>query len=144
MSLDVQNATAWSEAIFGQVELGDKRLTRRLVQIGQQLSENTGSSLSKSCGGDDALLEGSYRFLRNDKISANQIASGGYDVTGAIAQKHELLLAIEETTSVVYQHEISKELGYILAKLYPQYSSMLFHGSSPVILMWIQLHSGSL
>ena len=88
MNLDVHNATAWSEAIFGQIELGDKRLTRRLVQMGQQLSENTGASLSKSCSGNDALLEGGYRFLRNEKVSANQIASGGCDVTGAIYPLH--------------------------------------------------------
>lgn len=129
MNLDIQNATAWSEAIFGQVELGDKRLTKRLVQMGQKLSENTGSSLSKSCGGDDALLEGSYRFLRNDKISAKHIASGGYDVTGAIAQRHGLLLAIEDTTSVVYRHEVSKELGYTSNKVDAKSRGYLVHST---------------
>jgi len=129
MNVDVENATAWSEAIFGQIELGDKRLTKRLVQIGQQLSKNTGSSLSKSCGGDEALLEGSYRFLRNDKISASQIACGGYDVTGAIAESHELLLAIEDTTSVVYQHEISKELGYTSNKIEAKTRGYLVHST---------------
>lgn len=34
MELVVENAQAWSETIFGTVELGDKRLTKRLVQIG--------------------------------------------------------------------------------------------------------------
>ena len=64
MELAIENTQAWSEAIFGSVDLGDKRLTKRLMQIGKQLSSLPGSSLSESCDGQDALLEGSYRFLR--------------------------------------------------------------------------------
>jgi hypothetical protein len=33
MDLAVEDSTAWSEAIFCSVSLGDKRLTRRLIQI---------------------------------------------------------------------------------------------------------------
>ncbi len=32
MDLPVEDATAWSEAIFGSIGLGDKRLPRRLTQ----------------------------------------------------------------------------------------------------------------
>ncbi|HGT2715722.1 TPA: transposase DNA-binding-containing protein, partial [Legionella pneumophila] len=70
MELAIEDATAWSEAIFGSVDLGDKRLTKRLIQMGKQLSSLPGSSLSASCEGQDALLEGSYRFLRNKRVSA--------------------------------------------------------------------------
>lgn len=55
----------WSEAVFGGIELGDKRLTKRLVQIGKQLSNWSGSGLSQNSLGDEALVEGGYRFLRN-------------------------------------------------------------------------------
>ncbi|MFO3023699.1 transposase DNA-binding-containing protein, partial [Legionella pneumophila serogroup 3] len=44
MDLAVEDTTAWSEAIFGSVALGDKRLTRRLIQIGKQLSSTPGGS----------------------------------------------------------------------------------------------------
>ncbi|AOW56845.1 hypothetical protein BE843_00505 [Legionella pneumophila subsp. pneumophila] len=67
MDLAIEDAAAWSEAIFGSVALGDKRLTRRLIQIGKQLSSIPGGSLSESCEGQDALIEGSYRFLRNKR-----------------------------------------------------------------------------
>ncbi|MFO3119442.1 transposase DNA-binding-containing protein, partial [Legionella pneumophila serogroup 1] len=46
MELAIEDATAWSEAIFGSVDLGDKRLTKRLIQMGKQLSSLPGSSLS--------------------------------------------------------------------------------------------------
>jgi hypothetical protein len=65
MKLKLEDAATWSEAIFGSCELGDKRLTRRLIQIGNQLSGSQDISLSKSCDGKGALIEGSYRFIRN-------------------------------------------------------------------------------
>ncbi|WP_415777509.1 transposase DNA-binding-containing protein, partial [Legionella longbeachae] len=39
------------------VDLGDKRLTRRLTQIGKQLSSMPGGCLPESCEGQDALIE---------------------------------------------------------------------------------------
>lgn len=43
MELEIENAVAWSEAIFGRCDLGDKRLTGRLVKIGSQLSKSQGA-----------------------------------------------------------------------------------------------------
>lgn len=111
MELPVENAQAWSEAIFGSVELGDKRLTKRLMQIGKQLSSLPGSSLSESCEGQDALLEGSYRFLRNKRINAKQIAEGGYQVTSLLSQTIPTILAIEDTTTLSYTHQVKENLG---------------------------------
>jgi hypothetical protein len=111
MDLPVEDATAWSEAIFGSIGLGDKRLTRRLTQIGKQLSSLPGSSLSESCEGLDALVEGSYRFLRNKRVTANQIAEGGYYVTSCLSQSIPTLLAIEDTTTLSYTHRIKDCLG---------------------------------
>ena len=112
MELEIENAVAWSEVIFGKCSLGDKRLTRRLVQIGCQLSKQQGASLSKSCEGEGALLEGSYRFVRNNRVSAGEIASGGYAATALLSKASSLLLAIEDSTSLSYEHEVSNELGY--------------------------------
>lgn len=111
MDLSITDTSAWSETIFGSISLGDKRLTRRLTQIGKQLSSNPGVSLAESCGGQDALVEGSYRFLRNNRITANQIASGGYDVTSCLSRSAGTLLAIEDTTTLSYAHKIRGTLG---------------------------------
>ncbi len=111
MDLPVEDATAWSEAIFGSIGLGDKRLTRRLTQIGKQLSSLPGSSLSESCEGLEALVEGSYRFLRNKRVTANQIAEGGYDMTRCLSASVSTLLAIEDTTTLAYTHRLKDRLG---------------------------------
>jgi len=134
MGFEINDASLWSEEIFGSAELGDKRLTKRLVSIGKQLSSTTGASLSKSCAGDEALLEGSYRFLRNDKVKANKIAESAYESISRLAQASTLLLAIEDTTSIVYGHELSKQLGYTSNKVdakqkgYQVHSTMLMDG----------------
>lgn len=134
MGFEINDASLWSEEMFGTAELGDKRLTKRLVTIGTQLSSAIGASLSKSCAGDDALLEGSYRFLRNDKVKASKIAESGYESTARLAQTSSLLLAIEDTTSLVYSHELSKQLGYTSNKVdakqkgYQVHSTMLMDG----------------
>lgn len=104
--------------------------------IGKQLSSATGASLSKSCGGDEALLDGSYRFLRNDKVKANKIGESAYESISRLAQTSTLLLAIEDTTSIVYSHELSKQLGYTSNKIdakqkgYQIHSTMLMDGGT--------------
>ena len=65
-----------------------------------------GTSLSVSCEGHEALLEGSYRFLRNKRINANQIAEGGYNVTCWLSESTPTLLAIEDTTTLSYTHQV--------------------------------------
>ena len=99
MNLNINEPAAWSEAIFGNCALGDKRLTRRLIKISNQLFNCQDISFSQSCEGEGAQIEGSYRFIRNERFTADQIASGGYDVTGCLAQTVPLLLAIEDSTS---------------------------------------------
>lgn len=110
--LEIEDASGWSEAIFGKCALGDKRLTKRLVQIGKQLCSFTGKSLSSSCEGKEDLVEGSYRFIRNERFKGSQIAEGGYEATAELAQTIPVLLAIEDTTSLSYSHEASQALGY--------------------------------
>lgn len=114
--LAIEDVSAWSEDIFGQCSLGDKRLTKRLVQIGKQLASFTGCSLSQSCEGNEALIEGSYRLVRNERFKASQIGDGGYDATAKMAQTVPLLLAIEDSTMLSYTHEVSKELGHTCGK----------------------------
>lgn len=129
MDLGIENAVAWSEAIFGRCELGDKRLTERLVKIGSQLSKSQGPSLAKSCEGKSASIEGSYRFIRNDGVSAMQIAEGGYTATALLAQSIPVLLAIEDSTSLSYKHEVSKELGYTSNRVNTKTQGYLVHST---------------
>ena len=46
LELNIENAQSWSEFIFAQSDFNDKRLTKRLIQIGGQLSMHAGRQLS--------------------------------------------------------------------------------------------------
>jgi hypothetical protein len=107
----LRDAAEWAKQTFGDCELGDKRRTKRLVDIGMRMASQLGSSLSKCCEGDEAALLGSYRLLRNEEMKPDTIREGGFAATIRQAQAHVLLLAVEDTTSVSYAHAVAAQLG---------------------------------
>ena len=70
-----------------------------------------GSSLSRCCEGDQAALLGGYRLLRNEEVKPEAIREGGFAATARQAQERALLLAVEDTTSVSYEHAVAAQLG---------------------------------
>jgi transposase-like protein/transposase Tn5 family protein len=102
---------AWAEAVFGQCALGDRRRTRRLVDYAAREAAHMSHSTSAACDGDDAAAEGAYRLLRNRRVDAGAIAEGGFQATVEAAQACRELLAVEDSTTLSYQHSAAKELG---------------------------------
>jgi transposase-like protein/DDE family transposase len=109
----VQNNETWAEELFSECDLGDKRRTKRLIKVASDLAGKVGKSLSTVCQGDDAALEGGYRLIRNESVQASAIGEGGYCAIAKKAKECELLLAIEDTTTLSYYHEVVEELGDI-------------------------------
>jgi len=72
------DAAGWTEQEFGDCQLGDKRLTRRLVTITRQKAAQPGASFAQVCGGDRYALKGYYRLLNpEDKpLAPEQILQG--------------------------------------------------------------------
>ncbi len=68
-------------------------------------------SLYQSCKGDEAKQEGAYRLIRNDMASPEVIRSSGFDYTAEQAQSYSEILAIDDTTSLSYKHQVATELG---------------------------------
>lgn len=101
----------WSRQMFGACELGDERRTERLVSVAALMSKQTGKSLSKSCEGNAAALQGSYRLLRNGSVEPQAIRDGAFARVAQQAQSHALLLAVEDSTSVSYRHAAAADLG---------------------------------
>lgn len=57
----------WAEQEFGTCELGDERLTRRLVKIVTAEAAQPGASHTTAAGGDAHQAKACYRFLRNGR-----------------------------------------------------------------------------
>lgn len=105
------DAQAWAEETFGNCDLGDKRRTKRVVDIGKRMASRLGVSLSKSCDGEAGALLGGYRLLRNEAVKPAAIREGGFAATARQAQAYEALLAVEDTTTVSYEHAAAAQLG---------------------------------
>ena len=85
------NPVTWAQKIFGTANLGDSRRTDRLVTLASLSAKHTGKSLAAACEGNDALLEGNYRFIRNQQVNPMQIRKAGYESTVDLAQDLSLI-----------------------------------------------------
>ena len=111
-----RDTNRWAQQTFGECELGDERRTHRLVDLASRLSSNIGEAPSSACRGDVAANEGAYRWIRNGGVEPEAIACGGYKRCAQLAGESEELLAVEDTTTVSYGHEGSRELGDVGGK----------------------------
>ena len=72
------DAVGWTEQEFGGCQLGDERLTRRLVKITQEKAAQPGASYAQACHGDRHALKGYYRWLnpKQKPLTVEQILEG--------------------------------------------------------------------
>lgn len=106
-----QDPYEWAGKTVGNADLGDIRRTKRLVDVLGRMASHVGQSLSKCCSADAAARLGGYRLLRNEQVDPRAICEAGFAQTARLAQEHEVLLALEDTTKVGYEHEAAQELG---------------------------------
>ena len=68
---DGLDGPSWAEAEFGGADLGDARLSARLVKIAQAMGARPMASFPQAAGGGRAEIKGYYRFIdRPDKDAA--------------------------------------------------------------------------
>ena len=109
------DSVQWARSLFSEANLGDKRRTKRLVQIAANSASKLGKSLVKTCN-NSAEIEASYRFMRNEAIDSKDVEQAGFAVTAKHAEQFGEMLAIEDTTSLNYSHaSVRDELGHITA-----------------------------
>jgi len=106
----INDTDKWANELFGKTNLGDLRRTKRLVKLSSQLASHIGASVVQASG-DSASIEGAYRFLRNPKVKANDIAQTGFKSLLSSLEKSSKILALEDTSTLSYQHGVAKQLG---------------------------------
>ena len=127
MNEAIGDTARWAQGLFGRCELGDKRRTRRLVKLAGSLATHTGRSVLRACDGDEAASEGAYRLIRNDSVSPEAIAEGGFQATAKLAQRCSTLLAVEDSTSLSYRHSVAEELGATNSRQEAKARGMMVH-----------------
>ncbi|MFV0597329.1 IS4 family transposase [Shewanella sp.] len=107
----IANSVEWVQTNFGKAELGDKRRTKRLVTFVTDLVSNIGMSVVKSSQTSDKI-EAAYRLIRNNNVKSQDIETSAFNATAELVNEYDLLLALEDTTSLNFSYKsVNSELG---------------------------------
>ena len=96
---------------FADCHLGDKRLTKRALEIGQALVTGFGLALSMVFQ-DKNLLKRAYEFFANPKVQFNKLTPPHWEKTAINAQSLKILLAVGDTTFLDSNNIKAKRDGY--------------------------------
>lgn len=103
----------WIEAELGRANMGDARLTARLLEMTGMFYAKPTANIPQACGSAMAA-KAAYRFLDNEKIGWQAILEPHYAATEARVREQSLVLVAQDTTSLNYStHPHTQGLGPI-------------------------------
>lgn len=103
-------------AEFDSAELGDERLTRRLLTIATAASASPASSFPAMTS-SDGELEGVYRFLSNERISPEKLLAPHFAATTERSEREAQVLVVHDSTLFRFGGESRREgLGWLHKK----------------------------
>jgi len=112
----VEHEAGWAAEELADVDLGDRRLNRRLMKICDTFSESPESPINQACA-DWAETKAAYRFFQNENVDVHEILAAHRRKTAARARKHKRVLAIQDTSYFVYtSHSKTDGLGRMSLK----------------------------
>jgi hypothetical protein len=117
--ISVREEADWVLEEFGDVELGDRRRTDRLLEVVTRLGRRPDASFPLASANDWATLKATYRLLENPAITHEALLSGHVASTwervadwGAAGEA--VVLAIQDTTELDFSgHRATSGLGQI-------------------------------
>jgi hypothetical protein len=105
----MESAGAWAERTFGGVKLGDKRRTRRVVQMAEAMARYPDGGLGRQMQGWGSQ-KAAYRLLDAEAVSHANLSEGHWEQTrqaGSVEGKAHLL--VQDITEVDYSHHRETE-----------------------------------
>jgi hypothetical protein len=103
----------WPEQEFGDADLGDKRLTNRLVSLARDFYARPQASVPQACQ-SRAKTKAAYRFFEHPRMSMDKVLEQHYESTLGRVSQQGLVLAVQDTTTLNYSaHPATENLGPI-------------------------------
>lgn len=103
----------WAKQEFGNADLGDRRLTARLIELGQCFFAKPIANIPQACG-DYPTAKAAYRFFDNENVSMEAVLAPHFSSTLERVRTHEVVLAVQDTSTLNYTHHpMTKGLGPI-------------------------------
>jgi Transposase DNA-binding/Transposase DDE domain len=98
---------------FGDADLGDDRLNRRLGLLADQVAERPAESFPKAL--DDAALEAAYRFFGNDQVTPEAILAPHFRQSVRRAAELPRIIVAHDTTQFEFGGQTKREgLGHLI------------------------------
>jgi hypothetical protein len=105
---------AFALAHFGNADLGDRRLSRRLVKLASPMSNDPRQSIPDQMGHNWADLTGAYRFFSNPDVNSQAIQGPHRQLTRLACANRGVVLCVQDTTDLDYSsRKQTKNLGSI-------------------------------
>jgi hypothetical protein len=107
---------SWATTEFSEANLGDARLTKRLILLAEQLAKMPHSSFPHSL--TKAQLKSAYRFFDNKQVDTDGVLGSHIAQTQNRMNQVPIVLAVQDTTEFNLTHLPATEgLGYCSNKL---------------------------
>ena len=104
----------WAEEEFGQAQLGDGRLRKRLFVLARDFYARPQSNVPQSCGGDQAKTKAAYRFFDHPQVTMEAVLQSHYEATAQRVAREAVVLAPQDTSFLDYNsHPATENLGPI-------------------------------
>lgn len=97
----------WARQEFQEVDLGDKRLDRRLVEVVGNLAAAPRKSIPAACEGW-AETQAAYRLFGNEKVTAEKILRPHAEQTVRRIAESSVALVVQDTTDLNYSAKKNK------------------------------------
>lgn len=95
-------ASEWAGQEFGDIDLGDRRISKRLVRIASDKGRNPSGSYPQSAMGDKLAMKAYYGFLSNtnEEIDFQRILSGHRKTSIRRAKSCGTVVAVQDSTDL--------------------------------------------
>lgn len=124
----IDHEPGWATNEFQDVNLGDKRLNKRLMKLCDRFADAPESPINQACD-DFAETKAAYRFFQNDSVDADEIIKTHSSKTARRADSHKTVLALQDTSYFVYtKHPKTTGLGKISMQKGRHVSKIYSHG----------------
>lgn len=98
----------WIDAEYETVDLGDKRLDRRLCRILARFFESADKSIKSACRGFGEVM-GAYRFLNQEEITPDAVIAPHVEKTVERAREFETLFYVQDTSELDFTSQTTLE-----------------------------------
>lgn len=101
---------SWAAEEFVDLDLGDKRLNRRLVKLAETFARQPLPAIPAACGGW-ADTQAAYRFFSQTRFDWRDIMAPHWQASATRRAAHPVVLMLQDTTELDFNGQNIAGLG---------------------------------